>query len=94
MRQISIRRQVCDFAVCLCHADARQVFDLPKRHPLYQLVVSDRQAYGSETRHQELHVRQVKDLPRIGVAEPDRKKPLTSLGYDKLVKDLPRISRS
>src|SRR5262245_34651779 len=53
----------------LCHSDARQVFDLPGTP-----VLSSRSStfcVGPETAVlSEGDIRQVKDLPRIGVAEP------------------------
>jgi len=53
----------------LCHADARQVFDLPKAlnkfAGLWPRVGDPRSGLG--------RWRQVKDLPRIGVAKPSRK---------------------
>src|ERR1041385_712087 len=53
----------------LCHSDAGQVSDLPIRG-LFNQTVFDR--YGSKTRGERISRRQVRDLPRIRVAEPLR----------------------
>jgi hypothetical protein len=59
----------------LCHADARQVFDLPFRAQI--LMVYDHS--GSETRRKKkARRRQVADSPRIGVAKPLEKGPIES----------------
>jgi hypothetical protein len=54
----------------LCHADARQVSDLPAEFP-HLFMVSD-PSYGRRPKISKRTLRQVRDLPRIGVAEPGR----------------------
>jgi len=53
-------------AMWLCHADARQVSDLPKTtHKIWRSMT------GSETlKERRVRRRRVRDLPRIGVAKP------------------------
>jgi hypothetical protein len=53
----------------LCHSDARQVSDLPTPQPLFHGL---RPFYAVVDRQIEMAFRQVRDLPRIGVAEPER----------------------
>ena len=59
------------YATWLCHADARQVSDLPNRHSQSKAVY-DREFGVGDPSEKKATSRQVKDLPRIGVAEPSQ----------------------
>jgi hypothetical protein len=87
--------------IWLCHADARQVCDLPKwpePHPrgLRPCALYCGRA-GAFCGHRPLRfeavvLRQVRDLPRISMAEPSRRDLRSTESSDRIKDALPRIA--